>query len=155
MPSPVLKRFWRDLHGKRHLLNAYGTTESGVVFLALDEDSSYMDYDEGEHWQVITRCDGQAVRGRPWHVVSEDENPHAWYPDFDEDGFYCTGDIVHREGDSHFWDGKAKGGFIQVSDEHIPGKIIEYSLLKLPYTIKGVILLVLSDNGPGQFTALI
>ncbi|KAI9931589.1 hypothetical protein MW887_010166 [Aspergillus wentii] len=97
MPSPVLKRFWRDLHGKRHLLNAYGTTESGVVFLALDEDSSYMDANIG--------------KSLPATLTQQ-------YPDFDEDGFYCTGDIVHREGDSHFWDGKAKGGSV-IQKSHV------------------------------------
>lgn len=38
MPPPLLKRFWQELLGKS-LLVTFGTTESGVIFLASHEES--------------------------------------------------------------------------------------------------------------------
>ncbi|OJJ85463.1 uncharacterized protein ASPGLDRAFT_81183 [Aspergillus glaucus CBS 516.65] len=144
MPPPLLKRFWKELLGKS-LLVTFGTTESGVIFLSSDEESGRPEANVGKPAPYVTIKLTEGDRGELWvknstlmlgYMGKEKQDQDI----FDEEGFYCTNDVFHRDGDSYVWDGRAKSGWIWFEGHPVLLKSIEDQLLELPYVEQGHVL---------------
>ncbi|GFF36871.1 hypothetical protein IFM51744_03272 [Aspergillus udagawae] len=159
--APSMLRFWREVIGKP-LTIFYGSTEMASRALQGTADTdAYIDrcigrpvagitvkLSEGDHGELLIK--GQSMFS---HYLNDEAATRAA---FDDEGFYRTGDLVHRVGDQYVLDGRASTDFVRhLGGYKVPVLEVEAHLLELPYISEAYILSVPDLQNGARVAALI
>ncbi|KAI1978077.1 hypothetical protein LOZ53_001486 [Ophidiomyces ophidiicola] len=159
MLNPSARKFFKDLVNMP-IKNGYGITEMGGGVMITPDG-----------WESLERCIGTPLPGfsvklsdgdRGELLVKSDSMFVGYINDeertrkaFDDEGFYKTGDYVHRIGDKYFFDGRVSSDWIPVYDKKVPILAVEQCLMNLPYISEAHILPVLDHEASGVVAALV
>ncbi|KAJ5273097.1 hypothetical protein N7478_008222 [Penicillium angulare] len=139
VPVPSLLNFYRH-ELKKPLSHRYGSTETGKLIAGMtDEEDASIE----EH-----RCIGrQLFPEHPFKISDEGElligglttllgylnDEAATKKAIDEEGWFHTGDLCHKNGDYYFFDGRASADFIKTAGGPVPVCQLEDVVQNLKY----------------------
>lgn len=156
LPKPI-NDFWTSVRRGRKIVQRYGSTEMGIVFNMPFEGNE--DVPDGSVGEVTLGVDVKlsAKPGKEGEVLVKSFNqfskylhdPQATEAAFDENGYFCSGDIARKEGKYYFIVGRASVDIIKSGGYKISALDVEREILALPYIMECMVVGV-SDEEFGQ-----
>ncbi|CAG8398981.1 unnamed protein product [Penicillium salamii] len=136
LPSPVARRFWLQLRTGKSWIVKYGSSETGR---------------EAFSFRFREEKDIAKVRDSVVHIDAKKKDVDLQYLDdeqrtretFDDEGYYKTGDLVHRES-SGLWiiDGRATVDFVRFNGLRVSVNEVESHVCELPYIGEAYVLCI-------------
>ncbi|KAJ6000799.1 hypothetical protein N7481_001208 [Penicillium waksmanii] len=159
MAMPTTKRFWKSMRGQP-LQMVWGSTESSIG-LKTGSDLDFIDSNaigkpisnvevklsEGDHGEMKVKTPTMFLRY--WN------NERATREAFDEEGFYRTGDLVHRVDGDYIIQGRAATDIINCAGVKTPILDVETGLSKLEYISEACVLPVKDPKTGNRVAALV
>ncbi|CAG8932827.1 unnamed protein product [Penicillium salamii] len=150
LPSPVARRFWLQLRTGKSWIVKYGSSETGreafsfrfrgeeeiakpVIGTPLPGVTAKLS--EGDHGELLLKS--------PTMMIGYLDDEQRTRETFDDDGYYKTGDLVHRES-SGLWiiDGRATVDFVRFNGLRVSVNEVESHVCELPYIGEAYVLCI-------------
>ncbi|KAJ5860937.1 uncharacterized protein N7529_008247 [Penicillium soppii] len=150
LPSPVARRFWLRLRTGKSWIVKYGSSETGreafsfrfrkeeeiaqpVIGTPLPGVTAKLT--EGDHGELLLKS--------PTMMIGYLDDEQRTRETFDNEGYYKTGDLVHRES-SGLWiiDGRATVDFVRFNGLRVSVNEVESHVCELPYIGEAYVLCI-------------
>ncbi|KAJ5907795.1 hypothetical protein N7495_000477 [Penicillium taxi] len=150
LPSPVARRFWLRLRTGKSWIVKYGSSETGreaFSFRFREEEEIAQPVigtplpgvtaklTEGDHGELLLKSSTMMIG----YLDDEQRTRET----FDSEGYYKTGDLVHRES-SGLWiiDGRATVDFVRFNGLRVSVNEVESHVCELPYIGEAYVLCI-------------
>ncbi|RPA86898.1 acetyl-CoA synthetase-like protein [Ascobolus immersus RN42] len=171
LPASV-KKAWEKISDGQVILERYGMTEIGLVLSCGLPVETRIDNSVGKPVPGYTVRLGSLDRSSvvegadvPGEIQVKGEGvfDHYWDrpaevtdKEFTEDGFFCTGDIAHRDSDGNYYiQGRKNIDLIISGGENVSALEVEATILRLFPDVKEVAIVGLPDERWGEIVAAI
>ncbi|CAG7939879.1 unnamed protein product [Penicillium salamii] len=144
--TPLVRRFWSRLLGGQSIAVNYAATEMSIALGKTNDPDENTDERvigkplPGVQVKLSENDQGEIRLKSPLLFQRYIRDPEATRAAFDEEGFYKTGDLGHKDGDNFVIDGRVSTNVFRVCAYRVLTMEVEEVLASLPYVCEGYVL---------------